>query len=125
MKRILLLMYRKLLADGLIHDLQQTMQYQIMSESRYQNAEIAADTWNPDVTILEIPESRETDCAKLLFLCDRMKQQHSQNRILVLCPEKVPEICEQVIQAFRQERIDDFVFYDTSMQYLMAKLRAL
>ena len=54
-----------------------------------------------------------------------MKRQRPETRILLLCPENDPDACRVTIETVREKRADDFVFYDTSIRYLLSKLEML
>ena len=42
-----------------------------------------------------------------------------------MCPEGQTEVVNRAIAAKRKGEIDDFVFYDVSLDYLAASLQAL
>ena len=44
---------------------------------------------------------------------------------MVLCPESSETACNATIQAAKEGFIQDYVFYDTSVQYLVSKLETL
>ena len=44
---------------------------------------------------------------------------------MLMCPEEQQETVRRAIQAKQQGEIDDFVFYDVSMDYLTASLQTL
>ena len=48
-----------------------------------------------------------------------------QCRLMLMCPEGQTEAVRRVIEAKRKGEIDDFVFYDVSLDYLAASLQSL
>lgn len=42
-----------------------------------------------------------------------------------MCPEQDEKIIKQVVDAKRQKQIDDFVFYDVTIDYLASKLTSI
>ena len=121
MKRVLLVMKRRVLAEAIMQETQSALLFR--AEYRSENAPIAAETFAADVVLLEIPE--RTPRAQSAALCDAIKRQRPETRILLLCPENDPDACRVTIEAVREKRADDFVFYDTSIRFLLSKLEML
>ena len=46
-------------------------------------------------------------------------------RLMLMCPEGQAEAVHRTIEAKRKGEIDDFVFYDASLDYLAASLQSL
>lgn len=125
MKKILLVMYRKVLAEALVSDLRANTAFSLRVEYRYESAPISADVFQPDVVLMEIPESGKNTPEKCLLLCDALRKKQPACKTLLLTPEGNEEACSLTIQAAREGRISDFVYYDTSIRYLISKLEAL
>jgi len=118
-------MYRKVLAEALVSDLRANTAFSLRVEYRYESAPISADVFQPDVVLMEIPESGKNTPEKCLLLCDALRKKQPACKTLLLTPEGNEEACSLTIQAAREGRISDFVYYDTSIRYLISKLEAL
>lgn len=125
MSSVLLVMNRKVLADALIRSVKDNPLLEFYTEYNYAGAILTAEIFRPAVIVLEIPESGEWTASKCLALCDRMKEEHPDGKILILCPEGDTAACDATIAAVQASRVDDFVFYDTSWKYLMSKLESM
>lgn len=45
--------------------------------------------------------------------------------LLLMCPEQDENSITRVVEAKRKKRIDDFVFYDVTIEYLISKLMSM
>jgi len=123
---VLLVMYRQVLSDGLIAKAGNNTHFNIISEHNYAQALITAGSCSPEIALVEIPESGQWHSAeKCLALCDMIRSQFPGCKQVLLCPETDPASCHAAIQAKQGNRIDDFLFYETSFNYLFSKLEAL
>ena len=60
-----------------------------------------------------------------LALCAWLRQVTPGCRLMLMCPENQAEAVHRAIEAKRRGQIDDFVFYDVSLDYLAASLQSL
>jgi len=125
-KTILLVMYRKILSDGLIALAGSNSPFNMVPEHNYGLATIAAESCSPEIALVEIPESGLWQSAeKCLAICDEIRSHFPGCKQVLLCPETDPDSCHAAILAKQNNRIDDFLFYETSFNYLFSKLEAL
>ena len=82
-----------------------------------------ADLSGIDVAVIDVTDRYEdkNSCS----LCGRLRKALPNCRLLLLVAQNHPEERKTVIDAIRQGMADDFVFHDTSLDYLLAKLAAL
>ena len=82
-----------------------------------------ADLSGIDVAVIDVTDRYEdkNSCS----LCGRLRKVLPNCRLLLLVAQNHPEERKAVIDAIRQGLADDFVFHDTSLDYLLAKLAAL
>ena len=82
-----------------------------------------ADLSGIDVAVIDVTDRYEdkNSCS----LCERLRKVLPNCRLLLLVAQNHPEERKAVIDAIRQGLADDFVFHDTSLDYLLAKLAAL
>ena len=125
-KQVLLIMHRKMLADTLALQLQSHSILNAVVEENYASAVLTAEALLPEVAVMEIPETGVWSVAeKCLSICDVMHRQLPLCKLVVLCCDYDADVCRAVIQAYRANRIDDFLYYDTSIHYLFSKLESL
>lgn len=122
-KKALIVMQRKVLSDALVEYTKSEAQLDITVEHSYAMAALTAEALAPNVMMMEIPESGPWKSAeKCLAVCDVIKKQASNCKLIILCSEGDLNSCRTVIAAKRESRIDDFLYYETSIEYLFSKL---
>ncbi len=125
MQKVLLVMHRKVLAQSLIRSLQNDPKFTFYMEPCPDNVLLAIINYNIDVAVVEVPESGEHPAEEMLFLCDKIKKTSPDCKTLVLCPETSEESKDAVVVAKKHGGIDDFIFYDSSLEYLTKKLESM
>lgn len=125
-KNILLVMHRKILSDALIEGLKDGERFEFQAVQNYASALLTAEACMPGIVIMEIPESGNWKSAdKCLAICDMIRKQIPGCKQVLLCSESDAEACRAAIRAKQENRIDDFLYYDTSVKYLFSKLESL
>jgi len=125
-KKVLLVMNRKMLSDALIAQSGNDARFELKAEQNYATAALTAESCSPTITVVEIPESGPWNSAdKCLAICDVIRRQLPDCKQVILCSENDADSCHAAIQAKRERRVDDFLFYDNSVNYLFSKLEAL
>ena len=125
-KRVLLVMKRKMLSDALIEQAASDARFELMAARNYSAAELFAESCSPEIAVVEIPESGLWKSAeKCLAICDAIRNQFPNCKQVILCNEDDTASCNAAIKAKQKNRIDDFLFYDSSVHYLFSKLEAL
>ena len=123
---VLMVMHRKMLSDALIAQTATDAPFKIVAEQNYATAALTAETCIPDIVVMEIPESGPWRSAeKCLAVCDMIRGQMPGCKQVLLCNEYDAVSCHAAIRAKQARRIDDFLFYDNSVNYLLSKLEAL
>ena len=125
MQKVMLFMQRKAIAEALMHTLKEYPDLRLIYEPDYQNARTTIDGHNAKVALIEITESGTCDVDYCLTLCKKLRKQTPECELLLMCPEQDEKSVKQVIDAKGKKLIDDFVFYDVSMDYLASKLISL
>ncbi len=122
-KKALIVMQRKVLSDALIEYAKPEEQLDITVEYSYAMAALTAEAYAPTVVMMEIPETGPWKSAeKCLAVCNVIKKQSANCKIIILCSEGDLDSCGTVIAAKRENRIDDFLYYEASIKYLFSKL---
>ena len=125
-KRVLLVMKRQVLSDALIEHAACGSGFELMAAANYSTAALTAELCFPEITVVEIPESGSWKSAeKCLAICDAIRRQFPNCKQVILCNGDDKDSYSAVIEAKKENRIDDFLFYDNSMHYLFSKLDAL
>ena len=125
-RRVLLVMQKRMLSDALIAQTKNDTRFTFTTEPRYASAALTAEACSPEIAVIEIPESGPWKSAeKCLAICDMIRRQLPNCKLVVLCSEDEKDSYQAAIQAKKERRIDDFLFYDNSAHYLLSKLEAL
>ena len=125
LKPVLLIMRRASLAQGLMVKVQDTPGIQLCYEPDYANADVAIRSHLATGALLEVAEDGAQDIGYCLALCAWLREVTPHCRLMLMCPEGQTETVHRAIEAKRKGEIDDFVFYDVSLDYLAASLQSL
>lgn len=125
LKTVLLIMRRASLAQGLMAKVQDTPGMQLCYEPDYANADVAIRSHLAAGALLEVAEDGAQDIGYCLALCAWLREVTPHCRLMLMCPEGETEAVHRAIEAKRKGEIDDFVFYDVSLDYLAASLQSL
>jgi len=125
MRTILLIMKRKSVAQGLMLKLRDVPELELAYEEDYMCAAASINVHGADVALIEVAESGEYGISYCLELCARLKEATPGCKVLLMCPEQDRNSVVAVVRAKLEGGIDDFVFYDTSVDYLASKLSSM
>lgn len=125
MPSMILFMQRKAIAEALMHTLREHPDIRLIYEPDYDNAKTAIDRHRAKAVLIEVAESGQYNMDYCSRLCKDLKKQRPKCKLLLMCPEQDASSVKQVVQAKANKRIDDFVFYDVSMDYLTSKLLSI
>ena len=122
---LMLVLHRKIFAEALIKAFEKNRGLEAFSIYDYKNLGTMAESRKPVLALVEIPERYGSPALETLDVCDQIKKASPGCKILLMCSEKDKESIYLCTEEKRMGGIDDFVFYDSSMEYLLAKLDAL
>lgn len=125
LKTVLLIMRRASLAQGLMTKVRDIPGIQLCYEPDYANADVAIRSHLAAGALLEVAEDGTQDMDFCLALCAWLREVAPYCHIMLMCPEGQAETVHRAIEAKRKGEIDDFVFYDVSLDYLAASLQTL
>lgn len=125
LKTVLLIMQRKSLAQGLMAKVRDVSDIQLCYEPDYANADVSIRSHLATGVLLEVSEDSSHDINFCLSLCVWLREVTPHCRLMLMCPEGQVETVHRAIEAKRKGEIDDFVFYDVSLDYLVASLQTL
>ena len=125
LKTVLLIMRRASLAQGLMAKARDDPGLRLCYEPDYDRADTAIRSHQATGALLEVAEDGRQDMGYCLSLCARLREITPHCRLMLMCPEGQTEAVHRAIEAKRKGEIDDFVFYDVSLDYLAASLQSL
>ena len=118
---IALLMQRKPVAQGLINKLERPY-IRLCYESDYTKADSLVHTSSANIALIEIAETGRYDAGFCLALCKGLHERRQSCKLLLMCPEQDESSVAASIGSKQEGTIEDFVFYDASIDYLASKL---
>ena len=93
------------------------------AQLRYPQAVVGVDIFHADVVILDIVD--QADMEQAVDICRSIRQNEQDIKILLLVRQEQAVVRKVAVDAKNADLADDFVFYDSSLTYLLAKLAAL
>ena len=125
LKTVLLIMGRASLAQGLMAKAQDIPGIRLCDEPDYNSADLSARRRPIHGALLEVSEDGSHDIDFCMVICSRLRKAAPGCRIMLMCPEGQTDTVHRAVEAKRKGEIDDFVFYDVSLDYLTAGLQSL
>ena len=122
---VMLLLCRRVIADLLINSIVKKGGMEAFGIYDYKNAVTVSLARKPHIALVEIPERHGTPAQETLIICEGIKESSAGCKIILLCPEQDKESVNICIEAKKQGKIEDFLFYDSGVDYLVSKLEAL
>ena len=122
---VLLVLCRKVIGGSLAESIEKRPRMKAFAVYDYQNAEIEAAAHKPDIALVEIPERHGTPALDTLVVCQNIRCASPGCKIILLCPENDEASVRVCVEAKQREKIDDYVFYDSTTAYLVSKLESL
>ena len=124
-KVVLLVLCRRVIADLLITAVGKQSDMEVFGVYDYQNARSEAMLYHPQLALVEIPEKHGFPAFDTLAICNEIRKESPGCKIVLLCPEQDKESVEICVDVKKRGEVEDFLFYDCSMDYLASKLKAL
>ncbi|MBM6830408.1 hypothetical protein H9X85_12330 [Anaerotignum lactatifermentans] len=125
MKSILFISANRILGQGLSAAIlsKPEIGFQWTAQLNYSQAVVGADIFHADMMILDVVD--QTDMAYAIEICQSLRQDNRDIKILLLVRPEQAAVRSKSVDAQNAGLIDSFVFYDSSLTYLLAKLEAL
>jgi response regulator RpfG family c-di-GMP phosphodiesterase len=92
---------------------------------RYNEVKDAALTYLPILALVEVPEKCGNPAQEAFEACDCIRESSPGCRVMLMCPENDRKSVDACEDAKQSGRIEDYVFYDSSPEYLTSKLKAM
>ena len=125
MPNVLLVVQRRAIVQGLIDKLQNNSSISLVHEADFTHALTAVIFHNAKAALIEVAESGMHDLDYCLNLCQEIRDLVAECKLIIMCSEQDEESVKRVIQTKWEGKIDDFVFYDVTMDYLVSKLKSI
>lgn len=125
MKTVLFVSSNKILGQGLSAAILSKPEFDFRWEAQlqYSQALVGADVFHADVVLLDVAD--QVDMKRALEICQSLRQNSQTTKILLLVRPEQAAVRAQAVDAKNAGQVDNFVFYDSSLSYLLAKLAAL
>lgn len=124
MKTVLFISSNKMLGQGLSSAIQAKPELEVRwaGQLPYQQAIVGVEIYRADVMILDIVDQAELEQA--VGICRSLRREEPGVKILLLVRPEQAAVRKVAVEAKNTALADDFVFYDSSLTYLLAKLAA-
>lgn len=125
MANIMLIVHRKAIAQELMYRIRDRPEIKLIYESDYNNASISINNYKAKAALIEVAESGPYDIRYCLALCKKLRKTIPECKLLLMCSEEDEKTVREVVDAKGEKLIDDFVFYDVTIDYLLSKLTSI
>ena len=125
MKTVLFISSNKMLGQGLSAAIQSKPELDFLwaAQLNYPQAIVGVDIFHADVVILDVVDQVDMDLA--VEICRSIRRDEQDVKILLLVRPEQAVVRKVAVDTKNAGLADDFVFYDSSLTYLLAKLEAL
>ena len=125
MKTILFISTNKILGQGLSAAIltKPEIGFKWAAQLNYSQAVVGADIFHADMVIVDVVDQMDMEYAA--DICLSLRENNRAVKILLLVRPEQPIVRRKSVDAQKAGLIDNFVFYDSSLTYLLAKLEAL
>ena len=125
MKTVLFISSNKMLGQGLSAAIPSRSEsdFRWAAQLNYPQANVGIAVFRADVVILDIVD--QTEMEQAVKICQSLRQDQRSTKILLLVRPEQAVVRKLAVDAKNAGMADDFVFYDSSLTYLLAKLEAL
>ena len=79
----------------------------------------------PRLAVVEIPERCGSPALETLDVCRDLKAASPNCKIMLMCPEQDQESVAVCEAAMKDGEVEDYVFFETSPEYLTSKLKTM
>jgi hypothetical protein len=125
MQTILLVILRQPVAEVLIQKLREVTDIRLIYEPDYFKFFNTADNCGADTILIEVQETGDYGMTFCLTLCGRLRKEAPGRRVILLCPEQDATCVSDAVKAMRDGSIDDFLFFNATIDYMVSKLLAM
>ncbi len=91
----------------------------------FDQAILDAEVLGIDIAVVDVIDGASKETKTVLAFCNNLRKTVVGCRLLLLVSQDDQKGRQMAIHAVKSNAADDFVFYDTSLEYLFAKVAAL
>ena len=124
-KVVMLVLCRKVISGLLIEAIKKRTDMDAFGLYEFNKAKDMAMARQPKIALVEIPENRGNPARDALNVCEDIQIASPGCKIILICPENDEESVAACIEAVKEGKISDYLFYDLSVDYLISKLITL
>lgn len=118
-------MHRRAIAESLLLKFRGSQDICLIYEPNHNIANIIIHNYDAKAALIEATESGPYGMNYCLALCKKIRKQTPGCKLILMCSEQDEENVRQVVNAKGKKLIDDFVFYDVTIDYLVSKLMSI
>ncbi len=115
-------MKRKPIAQGIMNNLADSQEIKLIYEPYYHKASLTISKHNAKAALIEVAESGPYEIGYCLTLCKELRKNTPNCKLILMCSEQDEKTIDLVVEAKGKKEIDDFVFFDVTVDYLASKL---
>jgi len=124
-KNALLVLCRRVIAELVTEYMESNTNMKAHCVYRYDEARLMVSILQPIVALVEVPERHGDPVLDAFDLYDFIKEECPDCKILLMVSEQDKKGVAACVEAKQKGRIEDFIFYNASVQYMTAKLEAM
>ena len=118
---IILIMKRKPIAQGFMNSLKGSPDIRLIYQPYYHRSNLTIHKHKAKVVLIEVAETGPYDIGYCLVLCNELRETAPECKLILMCSDQD----DLVIDAMGKNYIDDFVFFDVTIDYLVSKLLSI
>jgi len=121
----MLVLCRKVIAKLLKEMIEKRTDATVFAEYDYKSVSSIASIRKPTLALIEIPERYDSPALDVLDVCVDIKAASPGCKIMLMCPERDKESVAVCEEAVKSGKVEDYVFFETSPEYLTSKLKTM
>lgn len=122
---VILIMKRKPVAQGFMYSLKGSPDIRLIYQPYYHKSSLTIHRYKAKAALIEVAETGPYNIGYCLALCNELRETTPECKLILMCSEQDEKTIDLVVDAKAKERIDDFVFFDVTIDYLSSKLISL
>ncbi len=122
---IILIMKRKPIAQGFMNSLKGSPDIRLIYQPYYHRSNLTIHKHKAKVVLIEVAETGPYDIGYCLVLCNELRETAPECKLILMCSDQDEKTIDLVIDAMGKNYIDDFVFFDVTIDYLVSKLLSI
>jgi len=91
-------------------------------EPDYSRTKLCIEANDAKVAFIEAAETGDNGVAQCLEICAAIRNDAKNCKLILMCPNQDEEAVAQTLNAKQDGKIDDFVFYEASLDYISSKI---